>query len=137
MLMPGSFYAAAIVVLAWISQCLPRPAQKRAAALAYINSFANTPNICMSYAFLESNEPQVVLTPLRCLSIGCSYLYQSYMAPRYLEAFVTNIVACGIAIGIALALRIHLAKQNRKLDQGQLLSGVSDEMIAVGWRYKL
>lgn len=57
MIMPGSFYASAIVTLTWISQSMPRPAAKRAAALAYINSFANTPNIWCSVSFLPHSIP--------------------------------------------------------------------------------
>lgn len=113
MLMPCSFYSAAIVTLTWISQSMPRPAQKRAAALALINSFGNTPNI------------------------WCSYLYQDYMAPRYAGAFICNIVACVMAISLAFLLRIHLRKQNRLMDEGVVPKGVTKEMVALGWRYKL
>lgn len=59
------------------------------------------------------------------------------MAPRYLDAFATNIAACAIAIILALGLRLYLARENRKLDQGILVKGVTAEMMAVGWRYKL
>jgi hypothetical protein len=112
MLMPGSFYSAAIVTLTWISQSMPRPAQKRAVALAYINSFANTPNI------------------------WCSYLYQSSMGPRYLEAFATNIVACAIAIALAFGLRFYLKRENARMDRGEEVTGITREMAAIGWRYK-
>ena len=113
MLMPGSFYAAAIVTLTWISNSMPRPTQKRAVAYAYINSFANTPNI------------------------WCSYLYQTQMRPRYLEAFSCNIVACGMAIALAIMLRIYLKKENNKLDRGVLVKGVTQEMLDLGWRYRI
>lgn len=112
MLMPSSFYSAAIVTLTWISQSMPRPAQKRAVALAFINSFANTPNI------------------------WASYLYQDRMRPRYLEAFSTNIAACALAIALAFSLKVHLRKENAKMDAGIMVKGITPEMAAMGWRYK-
>lgn len=38
MLMPASFYMSFVIILTWISNCLPRPPAKRAAALALINA---------------------------------------------------------------------------------------------------
>ena len=84
---------------------------KRAAALAYINSFANTPNI------------------------WCSYLYQDSMKPRYLEAFLTNIAACAIAIALAFGLKLYMKRENVKMDRGEPVKNVTQEMVNVGWRY--
>jgi hypothetical protein len=66
MLMVPSVYTGYVVVLAWISNTLPRPPAKRAAALAAINAVSNTSSIYASYSelppFLHS------FTPLpRCL----------------------------------------------------------------------
>lgn len=44
MLMPGSFYSAAVVVLSWITGTLSQPSIKRASAIALINAICNTPN---------------------------------------------------------------------------------------------
>lgn len=44
MLMPASFYGAAIVVLSWITASLSQPSVKRASAIALINAVTNTPN---------------------------------------------------------------------------------------------
>jgi hypothetical protein len=44
MLMPGSCYSAAIVILSWITGTLSQPAVKRASAIALINAVCNTPN---------------------------------------------------------------------------------------------
>jgi len=44
MLMPGSFYAASIVILSWITGSLAQPTMKRASAIALINAVCNTPN---------------------------------------------------------------------------------------------
>jgi hypothetical protein len=44
MLMPGSCYSAAIVILSWVTGTLSQPAVKRASAIALINAVCNTPN---------------------------------------------------------------------------------------------
>jgi MFS family permease len=50
MLMVPSVYTGYVVALAWISNTLPRPPAKRAAALAAINAVSNTSSIYASYS---------------------------------------------------------------------------------------
>ena len=50
MLMVPSVYTGYVVALAWISNTLPRPPAKRAAALALINAVSNTSSIYASYS---------------------------------------------------------------------------------------
>lgn len=45
MLMPGSFYSAAIVILSWITGSIAQPRVKRAVAISFINAVCNTPNV--------------------------------------------------------------------------------------------
>ena len=45
MLMPAGVYTGYVVALAWISNTLPRPPSKRAAALAAINAVSNASSI--------------------------------------------------------------------------------------------
>jgi hypothetical protein len=49
MVMVPGVYTGYVVVLAWISNTLPRPPAKRAAALAAINAVSNTCSIYASY----------------------------------------------------------------------------------------
>lgn len=58
MLMPPSFYAAYVVSLGWISNTLPRPASKRAAAIAAINCVSNASSIYASYMYPDSHKPR-------------------------------------------------------------------------------
>lgn len=58
MLMPPSMYASFVVALTWISNTLPRPASKRAAALAAINAVSNTSSIYASYMYPSSAGPR-------------------------------------------------------------------------------
>lgn len=113
MLLPASFYSAAVVILSWLTASLARPSVKRAAAIAFINAMCNTPNIWGSYLYYE--------------------------APRYVVAFIVNVVATGLAIGFAVATRLYLSRQNRKLDQGQDMgkNGPTGAQIASGFRYTL
>ncbi|KAI1421909.1 nicotinamide mononucleotide permease [Xylaria sp. FL1777] len=112
-LLPGSFYSAAVVTLSWISNSLSQPAPKRAAAIAFANAICNTPNI------------------------WASYLY--FGAPRYAVAFTVNLVAVALAAGFATATRIYLSRQNRKLDRGEDTGkhGPTAAQIASGFRYIL
>ena len=49
-MVPG-VYSGYVVALAWISNSLPRPPAKRAAALAFINAISNTSSIYASYMY--------------------------------------------------------------------------------------
>lgn len=113
MLLPGSFYASAVVTLSWIAGTLGQPSAKRASAIAIINAFANTPNI------------------------WCSYLY--YSEPRYLTAFIVNVAATGLAIAFAVATRVRLRRDNGRLDRGEDLGvdGPTASQVAAGFRYRL
>lgn len=54
MLMVPGVYTGYVVALAWISNSLPRPPAKRAAALAFINAISNTSSIYASYMYSDS-----------------------------------------------------------------------------------
>jgi len=97
MLMVPSVYSAFVVGLAWISNTMPRPPAKRAAALAFINAVSN------------------------CSSIYASYLY--YGAPEYTVAMVVNCCTAVIAVIAATVMRWVLVRLNRKLDAGIYVKG--------------
>ncbi|MCJ1475524.1 hypothetical protein MMC13_004187 [Lambiella insularis] len=99
MLMVPGVYTGYVVVLAWISNTLPRPPAKRAAALAAINAVSN------------------------CSSIYASYMYPSSAGPRYEVAFAVNCSTAFIAICCATLLRFMLVRLNKKLDNGEYVEG--------------
>ncbi|KAI1748004.1 nicotinamide mononucleotide permease [Xylaria castorea] len=111
LILPGSFYSAAVVTLSWVSNSISQPAPKRAAAIALVNAICNTPNIWGSYLY--------------------------FGAPRYVVAFIVNLVAAGLAIGFATATRIYLRRQNAKLDRGEDTGkhGPTAAQTANGFRY--
>ncbi|KAI3322345.1 MFS general substrate transporter [Xylariaceae sp. AK1471] len=113
LILPGSIYGASVVILSWITGSLSQPTAKRAAAIAFINSICNTPNIWGSYLF--------------------------FSGPRYIVAFVVFIVATGLAIAFAVVTRLYLQRQNAKLDRGESPGkhGPTSAQVASGFRYIL
>jgi predicted MFS family arabinose efflux permease len=111
MLLPSSIYASAIITQSWVTGTLAQPRPKRAAVIALVNAFANTPNI------------------------WASYLYGN--GPRYLEAFIVNIIAAGLAIGLATITHLYLKRLNKKLDRGEDLGkhGPTPSQLDGGFRY--
>jgi hypothetical protein len=105
MLMPAGVYTGYVVTLAWISNTLPRPPAKRAAALAFINAVSNA------------------------TSIYASYMYQDKDAPRFIPAMSVNAVTLLIAIACALVLRIWLTRLNKRLDTGGVVDGISRDGV--------
>lgn len=115
MLMVPSVYSAFVVGLAWISNTMPRPPAKRAAALAFINAVSN------------------------CSSIYASYLY--FGAPEFTVAMVVNCTTAVIAVLTATVLRFVLVRLNKKLDAGIYVHGAINalpgEAARNGFRFKV
>ncbi|KAK5128829.1 hypothetical protein LTR85_000162 [Meristemomyces frigidus] len=97
MLMVPGIYTSFVIVLAWISNTIPRPPAKRAAALAMINAVSNAS------------------------SIYASYMYSG--APRYITAFSVDCCTAVLAILMAALLRVLLVRENKKLDRGEHVEG--------------
>lgn len=113
---PG-LYSGYTTALAWISNTLPRPPAKRAAALGFINAVSNAP------------------------AIYTSYLYPSKAAPQYEAAFIHNCLMAAMSIVAAGVLRVMLARLNRKLDRGERVEGAVNaapgEAVEHGFRFLL
>ncbi|RDW79887.1 MFS general substrate transporter-45 [Coleophoma cylindrospora] len=99
MLMVPGVYTGYVVALAWISNSLPRPPAKRAAALAFINAISNTS------------------------SIYASYMYPKTAGPRYVVAMSVNCATAFVAILAATLLRFILVSLNKKLERGVFVEG--------------
>jgi len=117
MLMVPGVYTGYVVALAWISNSLPRPPAKRAAALAFINAISNTS------------------------SIYASYMYSPSAGPRYVVAMSVNCAMAAMAIISAIILRFILVGLNKKLDQGIYVEGAinsgTTEAGKKGFRFKI
>ncbi|KAI1765161.1 MFS general substrate transporter [Hypoxylon sp. FL1150] len=117
MLMVPGVYCAFVVALAWISNTLPRPPAKRAAALAFINAVSNAS------------------------SIYASYMYEDRMAPRYVVAMAVNCGTIFLSMIAATVLRFMLVRLNKKLDRGDFVEGainaIPGEATQHGFRFKV
>ena len=114
-MVPG-VYTGYVVALAWISNSLPRPPAKRAAALAFINAISNTSSIYASYMYGANAGKMVPSTPH-------SSTNQLSAAPRYVVAMSVNCAMATTAMLAALTLRMILVRQNKKLEQGIFVEG--------------
>lgn len=120
MLMVPGVYTGYVVALAWISNTIPRPPAKRAAALAGINAISNAS------------------------SIYASYMYPSSAGPRYVVAMSVNCATAAMAIIMAFTLRMILMRLNKKLDRGEHVEGavsagqgIPGEAAKKGFRFLL
>jgi len=120
MLMVPGVYTGYVVALAWISNTLPRPPEKRAAALAFINAVSN------------------------CSSIYASYMYPQPKSKTQPDLTIPLSVDCGtaaLAIIMAVLMRIILGRLNKKLDRGEhvegAINGVPGEAQENGFRFLL
>lgn len=117
MLMVPSIYSGYVIVLAWISNTVPRPPAKRAAALAAINAVSNASSIYASYMYFGS--------------------------PRYTVAFSVDCCTLLLAIAMTATLRVILVRLNKKLARGEFVEGAlpgssvvgEGETVREGFRY--
>ncbi|KAK4122480.1 MFS general substrate transporter [Parathielavia appendiculata] len=119
MLMVPSVYSGFVVALAWISNTLPRPPAKRAAALAFINAVSN------------------------CSSIYASYLYPKSADPQYTVAMIVNCATAFGAVCAATVMRVVLVRLNKKLEAGVWVEGAINNAlpgeggVKNGFRFKV
>lgn len=97
--------------MTWVSNTMPRPPAKRAAALALINAAAHVS------------------------SIYTSFLFPASASPRYIGAFVHNSLLATTAIAAAWMLRLVLLRLNRKLDRGETIQAAPGEAVEHGFRF--
>ncbi|KAJ7643695.1 MFS general substrate transporter [Roridomyces roridus] len=79
----------------WVSNVIPRPPSKRAAAIAIVNAVGNIGNI-----------------------IG-SYSWKSEWGPLYHQSMIISLCALVLSSVIALGIRQHLVLRNKRLDEDE------------------
>ncbi|GAD98013.1 MFS transporter, putative [Paecilomyces variotii No. 5] len=77
----------------WIANAIPRPPAKRAAAYAFINSIGNSASIWTPYTYRDSEDPYYYTAMGVCIALQI------------------------LALVCAIALRIHLQVQNKRLER--------------------
>lgn len=86
-------YAGFALTLVWVSNAIPRPPAKRAAAIGVINGFGNIGNL-----------------------IG-SYVWRSQWSPKYHQSMVICLSALLLSSVLSLVIRQMLVRDNRALDR--------------------
>ncbi|KFA69896.1 hypothetical protein S40285_07922 [Stachybotrys chlorohalonatus IBT 40285] len=117
-------FASGFVMLAWISNTIPHPAAKKAAAIALVNAMGNIG------------------------SIPGSYIWPARFGPLYVQSFGAEIGILGLACCSAFTLRMYLKRLNGKLEvqevealptsvAGEPAEKVQDEVLRnqKGFRY--
>ncbi|ETN40837.1 uncharacterized protein HMPREF1541_05117 [Cyphellophora europaea CBS 101466] len=107
MFMMTTGFASGFVILAWISNTIPQPAAKKAAAIAIVNSMGNIG------------------------SIPGSYIWPRSYGPLYVKSFGAEIAILGFACCMALVLRFYLKRENQKLDREEGRVGIGADGKAV------
>ena len=111
MLMVPGIYTGYVVALAWISNSMPRPPAKRAAALAFINAVSNSASIYASYMYPQpkgGKQPNLTVP----LSVDCA--------------------TAVLAIIMTVIMRIILQRLNKRLDRGEHVEGAINAVPGVG-----
>ncbi|KAJ1299809.1 hypothetical protein OPQ81_000708 [Rhizoctonia solani] len=93
MFLMASGYAGFALTLVWVSNAVPRPPAKRAAAIGIINGFGNVGNL-----------------------IG-SFTWKAQWSPKYHQSMIIGIATLALSTVLAFIVRTMLVRANRKMDQ--------------------
>jgi len=96
MFLMASGYAGFALTLVWVSNAIPRPPAKRAAALAIVNGFGNIGNLIGSFA------------------------WKAAWGPGYHQSLIISLAALVLASFLSLIIRQLLVRKNKELDRREL-----------------
>ncbi|QRV97946.1 transport protein [Ceratobasidium sp. AG-Ba] len=103
MFMMAAGFAGFALTLVWVSNAVPRPPAKRAAAIGVVNGCGNIGSL-----------------------IG-SFVWKAAWSPKYHQSMIIGIVTLVLSSAVAFVIRTILIRDNRRLDQEEL-----DELHRVG-----
>ncbi|QRW07735.1 major facilitator superfamily transporter [Ceratobasidium sp. AG-Ba] len=93
MFLMASGYAGFALTLVWVSNAIPRPPAKRAAAIGIVNGFGNIGNLIGSFA------------------------WKAQWSPKYHQSMIIGIAALALASTMAFVVRTILVRANKRMDQ--------------------
>jgi len=106
MFLMASGYAGFALTLVWVSNAIPRPPAKRAAAMGIVNGFGNIGNLVGSFA------------------------WKADWGPGYHPSMWISLAALAFASALALVIRQMLVQANKELDRKELdLKGAGRQRI--------
>ncbi|KAJ6583907.1 MFS general substrate transporter [Mycena vulgaris] len=91
-------YAGFSMTLVWVSNVIPRPPSKRAAALGIVNGCGNLGNLMGSYT------------------------WKAEWGPEYHQSMIISLCALVLSTVMSLGIRQHLLRKNKKLDEDERIS---------------
>ncbi|THG96229.1 hypothetical protein EW145_g7814 [Phellinidium pouzarii] len=86
------------LTLVWVSNTIPRPPAKRAAAIGIVNGFGNLGNLVGSYA------------------------WKVQWGPQYHQSMIIGICALAVSSVLSFFIRCILIRDNKRLDEDELVS---------------
>ncbi|KAH7916081.1 MFS general substrate transporter [Hygrophoropsis aurantiaca] len=92
-------YAGFIVFFAWVSNSIPRPASKRAVALAFINAFSSLGNVAGSYVWPSAWGPSYKYSCAICITTSALCILMSWAFSRHLASLNKQLEAEEDALG--------------------------------------
>jgi len=96
MFLMASGYAGFALTLVWVSNAVPRPPAKRAAAMGIVNGFGNLGNLVGSFA------------------------WKSAWSPDYHPSLIISLVSLLVAALLALVIRQMLVRENKQLEMAEI-----------------
>jgi len=97
MFLMASGYAGFALTMVWVSNAIPRPPAKRAAAIGLANGFGNIGNL-----------------------IG-SFIWKAQWGPEYHQSMIIALCALALSTILSLVIRQMLIRENRVLDAQEIL----------------
>jgi len=91
-------YAGFSMTAVWVSNVIPRPPSKRAAAIGIVNGVGNLGNLMGSYT------------------------WKAEWGPKYHQSMIISLCSLVLSSVMSLAIRQHLLRKNKKLDEDERIS---------------
>ncbi|POS85793.1 hypothetical protein EPUL_003340 [Erysiphe pulchra] len=85
-MLPG-IYSCQVIALSWVSNCIPNPPAKRAAALGFISTISNSALIYTSFMYFDAARPRYLLA----MSFNASMLFVGFIAAIAMRFILTSL----------------------------------------------
>ncbi|KAJ7504957.1 MFS general substrate transporter [Mycena galericulata] len=132
----NAWHAGLAMTAVWVSNVIPRPPSKRAAAIAIVNGVGNLGNLGVNPIYVKMGSYVV---------IGI-FLLKSEWSPFYHQSMIISLCALVLSTVMSLGIRQHLLQKNKHLDEDErvamreaaVLEGISFEQAMErrkGFRY--
>jgi len=98
MFLMAAGYSGFSLTIVWVSNVIPRPPAKRAAAIGVVNGIGNLGNLMGSYT------------------------WKAAWGPQYHQSMIISLCSLALSSVMAWGIRRHLIRLNRKLDEDERIA---------------